>query len=108
MPIKAVEVVSAGSVAIRPEHVESNGTPILWWLLTSRRWTAPRPIYVYVVKHEQGLVLFDTGQDRASVTDPSYFPKGIVGWLYRRLARFEISSQETRSEERRVGKECPG
>ena len=26
-----------------------------------------------------GLVLFDTGQDRASVTDPDYFPGGLTG-----------------------------
>ena len=57
---------------------------MLWWLLTSRRWTAPRPINVYVIEHRDGLVLFDTGQDRASVTDPHDFPGGIVGFFYRR------------------------
>ena len=94
-PIRSVEVVSTGTVAIRPEHVASSHAPLLWWLLTSRRWTAPRPINVYVVEHEQGLVLFDTGQDRASVTDPHYFPKGIVGWLYGRLAKFQIGTEDT-------------
>jgi N-acyl homoserine lactone hydrolase len=28
------------------------------------------------IEHHDGLVLFDTGQDRASVTDPGYFPPG--------------------------------
>jgi N-acyl homoserine lactone hydrolase len=42
-------------------------------------------------------VLFDTGQDRASVTDPGYFPGGMTGALYGRLARFEISPDETLS-----------
>jgi len=93
--IKAVNVVSTGSVAIHPEHVEGTRAPLMWWLLTSKRWTAPRPINVYVIEHEQGLVLFDTGQDRASVTDAGYFPKGIVGWLYGRLAKFTISPDET-------------
>lgn len=93
--VKQVSVVSTGSVQIRPEHVESNRTPMLWWLVTSRRWTAPRPINVYVIEHEKGLVLFDTGQDRRSVTDPSYFPGGVVGWLYGRLARFQIAEGET-------------
>ena len=68
---------------------------MLWWLLTSRRWTAPRPINVYVIEHRDGLVLFDTGQDRRSVTDPHYFPGGIVGFFYRRLARFAIGAGET-------------
>jgi N-acyl homoserine lactone hydrolase len=63
---------------------------MFWWLLTSRRWTSPRPINVYVIEHASGLILFDTGQDLRSVTDPSYFPGGIVGFLYRRLARFTL------------------
>jgi glyoxylase-like metal-dependent hydrolase (beta-lactamase superfamily II) len=41
------------------------------------------------------LVLFDTGQDRASVTDPNYFPGGILGAIYSRLARFEIGEGDT-------------
>ena len=40
-------------------------------------------------------MLFDTGQDRASVTDPDYFPGGVTGFLYHRLARFQIAPQET-------------
>ncbi|MDQ4214842.1 N-acyl homoserine lactonase family protein [Microbacterium capsulatum] len=94
-PIRRVSVVSTGSVAIRPEHVSRTGAPLLWWLATSRRWTSPRPINVYVIEHEKGLVLFDTGQDRASVTDPDYFPRGLNGFFYRRLARFAIAPDET-------------
>jgi hypothetical protein len=41
------------------------------------------------------VVVFDTGQDRASVTDPAYFPGGPVGALYRRLARFDIPADAT-------------
>ncbi|HEY8913948.1 N-acyl homoserine lactonase family protein [Lacisediminihabitans sp.] len=93
--IGRVSVLSTGSVRIRPEHVESTGSPMLWWLLTSRRWTGARPINVYVIEHERGVVLFDTGQDRHSITDPGYFPRGIVGWLYARLARFSIGADET-------------
>ena len=42
-------------------------------------------------------MLFDIGQDRASVTDPGYFPGGMTGVLYGRLARFEISPAESLS-----------
>lgn len=93
--IRAVSVVSTGAVEIRRQHVESDGSPLLWWLLTARGWSPARPINVYVIELEQGLVLFDTGQDRASVTDSRYFPGGIPGFLYRRLARFEIGKRET-------------
>ena len=94
-PVNRVSVVSTGTVQIRPEHVETNGTPLLWWLNTSRRWTDPRPINVYVIEHDQGLVLFDTGQDRRSITDPGYFPGGFAGHIYRRLAKFDIPPDAT-------------
>jgi glyoxylase-like metal-dependent hydrolase (beta-lactamase superfamily II) len=66
-----------------------------WWILTSRRWLRARPINVYVIEHTDGLVVFDTGQDRASVTDPHYFPDGANGIIYRRLARFHVEAPET-------------
>jgi N-acyl homoserine lactone hydrolase len=94
-PIARVAVVSTGAVAIRPEHVGPTRKSQTHWLLTSRRWTEPLPINVYVLEHERGLVLFDTGQDRASVTDPDYFPHGVLGAVYRRLARFEIGEGDT-------------
>ena len=96
-PILRVSVVSTGQVQIRPDHLASTWRPTAWWLLASRRWTGPRPINAYVIEHRDGLVLFDTGQDQASVTDPGYFPGGMTGVLYGRLARFEISPNETLS-----------
>jgi len=93
--VKAVSVVSTGTVQIRPEHPYGTRKPLYWWLLTSRRWTPPRPINVYVIEHAKGLILFDTGQDRASVTDGSYFPGGVTGYLYDRLARFDIGEDDT-------------
>lgn len=98
-PVKRISVISTGTVRIRPQHVETNGTPLLWWLNTSRSWTLPRPINVYVIEHEQGLVLFDTGQDRRSVTDDDYFPSGVVGHNYCRLARFDIPEAGTLTEQ---------
>jgi glyoxylase-like metal-dependent hydrolase (beta-lactamase superfamily II) len=100
--VKRVAVVSTGTVQIRPEHVETNGTPLLWWLNTSRRWTDPRPINVYVIEHDKGLVLFDTGQDRRSVTDPGYFPGGPAGHIYRRLAKFDVPPDATLTERLRA------
>jgi glyoxylase-like metal-dependent hydrolase (beta-lactamase superfamily II) len=94
-PVKSVSVISTGTVQIRPEHSYGSGKPMYWWLLTSRRWTPPRPINVYVIEHARGLILFDTGQDRASVTDDAYFPGGVTGLLYGRLARFNIGEQDT-------------
>jgi N-acyl homoserine lactone hydrolase len=105
-PINRVSVVSAGGVQIRPQHMESTGTPLLWWLLTSRRWSAPLPIYVYVIEHHQGLVLFDTGLDRGSLTDPGYYQRGLVRLIYTRMARFAMGPEQTLTEQlRRIGYE---
>ena len=90
-----MSIFSTGSVRICPDHRESRRLPVAWWLLTSRRWTTPLPINVYVIEHERGLVLFDTGQDRRSVTDPDYFPRGVFGLLFARLATFAIPAEET-------------
>jgi len=86
-PVRAVSVVSTGTVEIHPEQPYGTSKPLYWWLLTSRRWTPPRPINAYIIEHAKGLILFDTGQDRTSVTDDSYFPGGFTGYLYDRLAR---------------------
>lgn len=94
-PIRRLSVVSTGSVRIRPEHGHRSWRPLAWWLLTSRRWTQPLPINVYVIEHDSGLVLFDAGQDRDSVTDPGYYPGGLPGLVFHRLARFAIDDEET-------------
>jgi len=91
----SASMFSTGQVQIRPEHVGPTKLPTLLWLLTSRAWTKPRPINVYVIKHPQGNIVFDTGQDIASVKDPEYFPKGVIGWLYSRLAKFTIADHES-------------
>ena len=53
--------------------------------------TRPRPINAYVIEHRDGLVLFDTGQDRASVTDPGYFPQDRHGISLEALAGETVS-----------------
>lgn len=93
--VKAVSVVSTGTVQIHPEQPYGSRKPLYWWLMTSKEWTPPLPINAYVIEHTKGLLLFDTGQDRASVTDDSYFPGKVTGYLFGRLARFQIGEEET-------------
>jgi N-acyl homoserine lactone hydrolase len=70
-------VVSTGDGVIHPDmwHRLEATYP---WLRTSRHWTKPLPINAYAMEHRDGIVLFDTGQGRASVTDPGYFPGGAT------------------------------
>lgn len=93
--INRVERFSTGTVDIHPQHAHRGRSPTYWWILTSRRWLTGRPINVYVIEHADGVVLFDTGQDRRSVTDPAYFPDGPAGVIYRRLARFRVDEDQT-------------
>jgi N-acyl homoserine lactone hydrolase len=96
-PIRRMSVFSTGTVQIHPEHMAGTWQPTWLWVLTSKRWTAPLPINVFVIEHRDGLVLFDTGQDRASITDPAYFPSGpIMGALFS-MARFEMAADQTLS-----------
>src|ERR1700758_5573459 len=90
--VQAVSVIGTGTVRIRPEHLYGTRKPLYWWLLTSRQWTPPQAINVYVIEHARGLILFDTGQDRASVTDDAYFPGDVASYLYHRLTRFGIGA----------------
>lgn len=94
-PISGVSAVSTGSVRIRPEHIGPTRKNVYLWLVTSGEWTGPLPIHAYVIEHREGLVLFDTGQDRGGVTEPTYFPSGFTGFLYDRLARFDIGPDQT-------------
>ena len=100
-PVKAISVVSTGTVEIRPEHIFGTNKPLLWWLLTSRKWVR-RPINVYIIDHSDGLVLFDTGQDRSSVTDPNYIPGRFIKFFYRRLVKFDVGPADTLTEQLRV------
>ncbi len=93
--IERVSVLSTGTVRIRPDHAAATWKPQMLWMATSRSWTSPMPINAFVVEHRDGVVLFDTGQDRASVTDPGYFPGGIIGAFYRRTAQADIAEDET-------------
>jgi N-acyl homoserine lactone hydrolase len=93
--ITRVARFSTGTVDIHPQHARRGPTPMYWWILTSRRWLSALPINVYVIEHREGVVVFDAGQDRASVTDPGYFPDGPAGVIYRRLARFHVAEDET-------------
>jgi len=99
--IRRVTRISTGTVDIHPQHAYGSRAPTYWWILTSSKWLSGLPINVYVIEHRHGLVLFDTGQDRASVTDPDYFPAGPLRIAYRRLARFDIPADQTLSAQLR-------
>ena len=89
-PVRAVHALTLGEVQVRPKNLAGTGTPMLWWTLTARTWSPWLPVHAFVIEHERGTLLFDTGQSPASQTDPDFYPRGPLGWVYRRQARFRV------------------
>ena len=85
-PIRDVTVITTGDGLVHHEHIYGTRKPELVWVFFGRRWVR-LPINVYVIDHADGLVLFDTGQDRAVVTDPDFWPDRITAFFYRHIFR---------------------
>jgi glyoxylase-like metal-dependent hydrolase (beta-lactamase superfamily II) len=101
--VKSVSVFSTGRGEAHWEHIYGSRKPALWWIFKGKRWVT-LSINVFVIEHSEGLVLFDTGQDRAVVTDTNYWPGGFTGTVMRSLFRFHIAPDETLSEQlKRLG-----
>ncbi len=79
-------MITTGHGEVHHEHIFGTRKPELVWILFGHRWVR-LPINVYVIDHADGLVLFDTGQDRAVVTDPDYWPDRITAFVYRHIFR---------------------
>ncbi len=92
-PIRSVHVFSAGSVEQHKEHRYGSKLPVLWWVLTSRSWIEI-PINAYLLEHNDGLVLFDTGMDPAIVSDPNYISSAIGRFLLPRIFRLHIGADD--------------
>ena len=91
--IRAVHAVTTGFVEQHPEHRNGTRKPTLWWVLTSRRWVRA-PVLCYLIEHEQGLVLFDTGLDPALVSDPNYIDSSIGRFLLRKIFKLHIGPDD--------------
>ncbi len=92
--IKAVHTVSTGSAEQHPEHRFGTRKPLLWWVLTSRRWVQV-PIHCYLLEHRDGLVLFDTGLDPAIVSDPNYINSPLGRFILRKVFRLHIGPEDS-------------
>lgn len=92
--IKSVSVIKTGEAEAHYEHVFGTRKPDLWWVFFGRRRVS-LPINVYIIEHEDGLVLFDTGQDRAVVTDPNYYGDPITKLFLRNIFRWHIGPEDT-------------
>ena len=67
--IARVSVISTGTVRIRPQHVETNGTPLLWWLNTGRQVLPSVPASSFFALGSGGnMIWVDPEHDMVIVT----------------------------------------
>lgn len=91
--IKNVAVIRTGEAEAHSEHIYGTRKPALWWIFFGRR-RVRMPLNSYAIEHEDGLVLFDAGVDRAAVTDPRY-PDRITAFFNRHIFRWHLGPEDT-------------
>lgn len=91
--VRAIYAFSTGRGFQHKEHRNGSFLPQLWWVLTSQSWVG-LPISVFLIKHKDGLVLFDTGLDPALETNRNYISQAIGRFLVKRIFRFEIGPED--------------
>ncbi|QUR68136.1 MBL fold metallo-hydrolase [Mycobacterium spongiae] len=95
-PITAVSVIATGAGEGHYEHVYGTRKPSYWWVFFGRRWLR-LPINVYVIAHQDGVVLFDAGMDPAVETDADYWPDPITAFFMRHIFRWHIGPDDSLS-----------
>ena len=88
--VKAIHVISTGRGEQHKQHRYGTWMPRILWVLTSRSWVE-LPINLFVIEHEDGLILFDTGLDPAIKSDPNYINKAVGRFLLGRIFRLHIT-----------------
>ncbi len=91
--IKIHELIT-GTVSVKWSHREFSGPASLRFpsILLDRNWTEPMPVRAWLVEHEEGLLLVDTGEG-AFASEPSAFV-GPDGFFYRKNLRIEQRREE--------------
>jgi N-acyl homoserine lactone hydrolase len=73
----AVRAIKTGTVRLRPSQWAANMAHPAWRrrlaILLDRDWTEPVPIYTYLIEHDEGLILLDSGES-ALAAGPGWFP----------------------------------
>jgi N-acyl homoserine lactone hydrolase len=72
-----VHALETGMIQIRPSHRAGNINLPLWRgrlaILLDREWTEPLAIYTFLIEHDEGLILVDTGESARALAR-GYFP----------------------------------
>jgi len=88
-----IHAISTGRVKVRRPQMESRGRgpARLAHMLFDPEWSDWLPIYVWVIEHDEGIIVVDTGET-TRVHERGYLPR----WhpFFRRAAQFSVHPEE--------------
>lgn len=86
-----IHTIQTGSVKIKTSQRRQEGKGGLGKVLWGREWTEWLPIYAWIIEHDEGLIVVDTGET-AQTSQVGYFPR----WQpYFKLAvRMDVSPEQ--------------
>ncbi len=91
--MSVVHAIRTGVVQVRRAQMESRGKGVarIAHMLLDEEWSEWLPIYAWVIEHEEGVIVVDTGET-ARVHEPGYHPR----WhpFYRRATHFSVHPEE--------------
>lgn len=91
-----IHAIQTGAVRIKADWVQGKGHGLARNVraIADSNWTAPLPIYAWVVEHPEGLIVIDTGET-AQAAQPGYFP-----WWQ---PAFRFAVRETLTPDQEIG-----
>src|ERR1044072_222340 len=88
-----IHAIQTGKVEVKKNQVMGKGPKALRLLnvLFGADWVKPIPIYAWVIEHEEGVIVVDTGET-ARTSEPGYFPR----WqpYYKLAVRFRVKPED--------------
>jgi len=91
--MSVVHAIRTGLVQVRRAQMESRGAGVarIAHMLLDEEWSEWLPIYAWVIEHEEGVIVVDTGET-ARVHEPGYHPR----WhpFFRRATHFSVHPEE--------------
>jgi N-acyl homoserine lactone hydrolase len=88
-----IHAIQTGTVEVKKNQVIGKGPKALRMInvLLGKEWLEPVPIYAWVIEHNEGVIVIDTGET-ARTSEPGYFP----GWqpYYKLAVRLHVKPED--------------
>jgi len=88
-----IHTIQTGTVAIKKNQLIGKGSKALRLLnvIFGAEWVKPVPIYAWIIEHEEGIIIVDTGET-ARTSESGYFPR----WqpYYKLAVHFQVKPEQ--------------